>query len=110
VAIAWIEWRRKKTFKWLDVALMVIQGLAGIALTLMLFSQHPTTTLNLNYLLFNPLPFFFIPSVIRRKKIWWAVQMTLLALYAIGALFQSYPEGMGFLALCLLIRILINEK
>ena len=36
--------------------------------------------------------------------------MTLLALYAIGALFQSYPEGMGFLALCLLIRILINEK
>ena len=110
VAIAWIEWRRKKTFKWLDVALMVIQGMAGIALTLMLFSQHPTTTLNLNYLLFNPLPFFFIPSVIRRKKTWWAVQMTLLALYAIGALFQSYPEGMGFLALCLLIRILINEK
>ena len=110
VAIAWIEWRRRKTFKWLDVTLMVIQGLAGIALTLMLFSQHPTTTLNLNYLLFNPLPFFFIPSVVRRKKIWWAVQMTLLALYAIGAIFQSYPEGMGFLALCLLIRILINEK
>ena len=110
VAIAWIEWRRRKTFKWLDVTLMVIQGLAGIALTLMLFSQHPTTTLNLNYLLFNPLPFFFIPSVVRRKKIWWAVQMTLLALYAIGAIFQSYPEGMGFLALCLLTRILINEK
>ena len=110
VAIAWIEWRRRKTFKWLDVTLMVIQGLAGIALTLMLFSQHPTTTLNLNYLLFNPLPFFFIPSVVRRKKIWWAVQMTLLALYAIGAIFQSYPEGMGLLALCLLIRILINEK
>ena len=110
VAIVWIEWRRRKTFKWLDVTLMVIQGLAGIALTLMLFSQHPTTTLNLNYLLFNPLPFFFIPSVVRRKKIWWAVQMTLLALYAIGAIFQSYPEGMGFLALCLLIRILINEK
>ena len=110
VAIAWIEWRRKKTFKWLDVILMVLQGLMGIILTLMLFSQHPTTTLNLNYLLFNPLPFFFIPSVIRRKKTWWPVQMTMLALYAIGAFFQSYPEGMGFLALCLLIRILINEK
>ena len=110
VAISWLEWKRKKTFKWLDVTLMVIQGLAGIALTAMLFSQHPTTTLNLNYLLFNPLPFFFIPSVIRRKKTWWGVQMTLLALYAIGAMFQSYPEGMGFLALCLLIRILINEK
>ncbi|MBO4719353.1 MAG: DUF4105 domain-containing protein [Prevotella sp.] len=110
VAISWIEWRRKKTFKWLDVFLMTIQGLAGIALTAMLFSQHPTTTLNLNYLLFNPLPFFFIPSVIRRKKIWWSVQMVMLVLYAIGAFFQSYPEGMGFLALCLLIRILINEK
>ena len=110
VAITWIEWRRKKTFKWLDVFLMGIQGLAGIALTAMLFSQHPTTTLNLNYLLFNPLPFFFIPSVIQRKKIWWAVQMIMLVLYAIGAMFQSYPEGMGFLALCLLVRILVNEK
>ena len=110
VTIAWIEWRRKKTFKWLDVALMVIQGLMGIALTAMLFSQHPTTTLNLNYLLFNPLPFFFIPSVIKRKKTWWKVQMTLLALFAVGAIFQHYSEGMCFLALCLLIRILINEK
>ena len=110
VAITWVEWRRKKTFKWLDVFLMVIQGLAGIALTAMLFSQHPTTTLNLNYLLFNPLPLFFIPSVIRREKIWWAVQMIMLVLYAIGAIFQSYPEGMGFLALCLLIRVLVNEK
>ena len=110
VAITWIEWRRKKTFKWLDVFLMGIQGLAGIALTAMLFSQHPTTTLNLNYLLFNPLPFFFIPSVIQRKKIWWAVQMIMLVLYAIGAMFQSYPEGMGFLALCLLVRVLVNEK
>ena len=110
VAIAWLEWSRKKTFKWLDVTLMLIQGLVGIALTAMLFSQHPTTTLNLNYLLFNPLPFFFIPSVIKRKKTWWKVQMTMLALFAVGAIFQHYAEGMGFLALCLLIRILINEK
>ena len=110
VAIAWLEWSRKKTFKWVDVTLMLIQGLVGIALTAMLFSQHPTTTLNLNYLLFNPLPFFFIPSVIKRKKTWWKVQMTMLALFAVGAIFQHYAEGMGFLALCLLIRILINEK
>jgi hypothetical protein len=110
VAIAWVEWRRKKTFKWWDVTLMLVQGLAGIALTLMLFSQHPTTTLNLNYLLFNPLPLFYIPSVIKRKKGWWKIQMTMLALFAIGAFFQSYPEGMGFLALSLLIRILIHAK
>ena len=110
VAIAWLEWRRKKTFKWWDVTLMLVQGLAGIALTLLLFSQHPTTTLNLNYLLFNPLPLFFIPSVIKRKKGWWKIQMTLLALFAIGAFFQNYAEGTGFLALSLLIRILINAK
>ena len=105
-----LEWKRHKTFKYWDALLMLVQGLAGCVLFVMLFSQHPTTTLNLNYLLFNPLPLFFIPSVIRRKKGWWKVQMTLLARFAIGAFFQSYAEGMGFLALSLLIRILINAK
>ena len=105
IAIVWIEWRRKKRFRWWDVTLMLIQGLVGCVLTVMLFSQHPTTTLNLNYLLFNPLPFFFIPSVIKRKTtVWRMVLITMLGLFAIGAIFQSYAEGMGIVALCLLTR------
>lgn len=111
VAIAWIEWRRKKRFIGWDVVLMLVQGLVGCVLTVMLFSQHPTTTLNLNYLLFNPLPLFFIPSVVRRKIARWRIVLiTLLGLFAIGALFQSYAEGMGIVALCLLTRIIKHEK
>ena len=110
IAIVWIEWRRKKRFRWWDVTLMLIQGLVGCVLTVMLFSQHPTTTLNLNYLLFNPLPFFFIPSVIKRKTtVWRMVLITMLGLFAIGAIFQSYAEGMGIVALCLLTRTLNIE-
>ena len=105
IAIIWIEWRRKRRFVWWDVTLMLIQGLAGCILTVMLFSQHPTTTLNLNILLFNPLPLFFIPSVIRRKThVWRMLLITMLGLFAIGAFFQNYAEGMGIVALCLLTR------
>jgi hypothetical protein len=111
VGILWIEWRRKKTFKYWDMLLMSIQGLSGCILTVMLFSQHPTTTLNLNVLLFNPLPLFFLPAVFRRKADrWWIIQFVMLVLFAVGAFFQSYAEGMGFLALSLLLRIISNKR
>ena len=111
VCVMWIEWRRKKTLKWWDVLLMTVQGLAGCLLFVMIFSQHPTTSLNLNLLLLNPLPLFFIPAVIRRKGTrWWKLEITLLALYAIGSFFQSYPEGTMIVALSLLLRVIVNEK
>ena len=107
-----IEWKqRKKTFVYWDVFLMTVQGLAGCILFVMLFSQHPTTTLNLNIILFNPLPLFFIPAVIRRKaSLWWSILLTMLILYAISFLVQDFAEGMGIVALCLLLRYLINRK
>ena len=106
-----LEWKRKKTFKYWDVFLMTVQGLAGCVLFVMLFSQHPTTTLNLNILLFNPLPLFFIPAVIRRKgRLWWKMLLVMIVLFAIGFLFQRFAEGMGGLALCLLIRYWSNYR
>ena len=110
LCIAVFEWKRKKSFVCWDVFLMVFQGLIGLVLTVMIFSQHPTTSLNLNILLFNPVPLFFIPSVIRRRKTWWKFLAAMLVLYAIGGIFQSYPEGIWGLALCLLIRVIVNEK
>jgi hypothetical protein len=110
VCIAFVEWRRKKRFVWWDVTLMVIQGVIGLVLTVMIFSQHPTTSLNLNLLLFNPLPLLFIPSVIKGRKTWWKVLAAMLVLYAIGAIFQSYPEGIWGLALCLLSRIRVCRR
>lgn len=100
-----LEWKLKKVFVWWDVLLMLAQGLAGCVLFAMIFSQHPTTSLNLQILLLNPLPLFFIPSIIRGKKTKWQnLLLVLVVLFFIGSLFQHYAEGMLFLALSLLSR------
>lgn len=100
-----LEWKLKKVFVWWDVLLMLAQGLAGCVLFAMIFSQHPTTSLNLQILLLNPLPLFFIPSIIRGKKTKWQnLLLVLVILFFIGSLFQHYAEGMLILALSLLSR------
>ena len=100
-----LEWKLKKVFVWWDVLLMLAQGLAGCVLFAMIFSQHPTTSLNLQILLLNPLPLFFIPSIIRGKKTKWQnLLLVLVVLFFIGSLFQHYAEGMLILALSLLSR------
>ena len=111
IGIALYEWKRRKTMKWWDVTLMTIQSLAGIVLTVMIFSQHPTTSVNLNILLFNPLPLVFIPAIIKGKRRKWGwVLLTMLMLFAIAGVFQSYAEGISIVALCLLIRAIVNLK
>jgi TRAP-type C4-dicarboxylate transport system permease large subunit len=111
VVIAFWEWKRRKTFKYWDALLMLIQGLAGCVLFVMIFSQHPTTSLNLQLLLLNPLPFFFIPAVLRRRDTrWWRILAVMIVLFAIGGLFQHYAEGMLIVALCLLIRVFNGYK
>ena len=111
VIIAMIEWKRRKTFKYWDALLMTVQGLAGCVLFVMIFSQHPTTSLNLQLLILNPLPLFFIPAVLRRRKThWWTILLAMIILFAIGSLFQHYAEGMMILALSLLIRVICGKK
>ena len=108
LSIMFAEWKQKKCFIWWDVMLMVAEGLIGLLLTVMIFSQHPTTSINLNILLFNPLPLFFIPSVIKGRNTWFKVLAAMIVLYALGSIWQSYPEGIWSLALCLLSRIVIR--
>ena len=111
VGIALIEWKRKKRFKYWDALLMLIQGLAGCVLFIMIFSQHPTTSLNLQLLLLNPLPLFFIPAVLRlRETRWWIILAIMIVLFAIGRIFQVYAEGMMIVALSLLIRVIVKLK
>jgi len=109
ISIALIEWKKNKQFKLWDAMLMLIQGLAGCVLFVMIFSQHPTTSLNLQLLLLNPLPLFFIPAVLRRRKTrWWTILAVMIILFAIGSLVQHYAEGMIIVALSLLIRVGVN--
>lgn len=105
VGVALIEWKQKKRFKYWDALLMLMQGLAGCVLFVMIFSQHPTTSLNLQLLLLNPLSLLYIPSVLKGKtKRWRLVLLCMVILFAIGRIFQVYAEGMMIVALSLLIR------
>ena len=115
VFLALWEWKRKKTFKYYDALLMLLMGLAGCVLTVMIFSQHPATSINLQLLLFNPVHLFFLPAVLRRRRTtrYWVFLIVTTSLFLVGGVLQQYADGMYILALCLLIRFasnMINNK
>lgn len=108
-----VQWRKHCIFAVWEVLLMLATGIMGIVLFLMLFSQHPTVSLNLQFILLNPLPFLFLWPVIRGKKTrYWGITAILSLLFLLGALFQSYAEGIWSLALCLLLQsyLHLNRK
>ena len=112
--VAIVEWRKKQTYRWFDLTLLIPANIVGIVLVLMIFSEHPTTSINLQLLLLNPLSLFFLPAIVKhRKTMYWIISLVLIILFFIGAFFQDYAEGMEIVALCLLTRSishLINEK
>ena len=113
IAVFVYEQVKHRIVRWFDVLLMVLTGLAGIVLFVMLFSEHPCTSTNLQVLLLNPLPLFFVWKVAKGKKTrWFKIQLVLTILFLLGGLLQSYAEGMYVLALCLLLRCLrhYNDK
>ena len=106
-----IQWQRHCIFILWEVLLMLATGIIGIVLFLMLFSQHPTVRVNLQFILFNPLPWLFLWPIIRGKNtIYWRITAALCCLFLIGGLFQSYAEGIWNLALCLLLQSILHIK
>ncbi len=93
----------------LDTVLMALDGCVGLLLFVMLFSEHPTTSTNLQIFLFNPLALALAWKVSgkaargRRTRAWHYAILSLLA-YFIGGIFQDYAEGTHVLALSLLVR------
>ena len=111
IVIFFFEWRKKRAFVLWDVLLMITTGTIGIVLTLMLFSQHPTVSLNLQIILCNPLSWLFLWPVIRgRETRYWKITAILAVLFLIGSFFQCYAEGIHVLALCLLMQCYANMK
>jgi hypothetical protein len=105
-----LQWRSQCVFRWWEAVLMLVTGTFGIVLFLMLFSQHPTVSLNLQFILLNPLPFFFLWPVLRgRGARYWQLTAILAILFLIGGLFQSYAEGIWTLALCLLMQSVLHS-
>jgi len=104
-----IEGKRKTRFRWLDATILLVCGLVGMVLLAMIFSQHPTVSLNLQILFFCPFTLLYIYSSCResgKKRFlkWLKVWCALMILFFIGGLFQDYAEGIRFLALSLLFR------
>lgn len=109
------ELKRKRTVWLYDVTLLTLDGIAGLALLLMVFSEHPTVNANLQILLLNPLSVIFVYSLgnsaIRKHyHRYWTVLCACIAIFFIGAIFQTYADGMMLLACTLLVRIAVNHK
>lgn len=109
VVVSTVEWKSGRWLRFYDVLLMTAQALVGIILMALLFSEHPTTSTNLQVLLFNPLPLVFVYSVVRGKHtVWWPLSVVLSLLFIIGGLAQCYAEGMVIVALSLLVRSVLG--
>jgi hypothetical protein len=104
------EWKRKRCEVYFDAFLMLTIGTVGLLLLIMFFSEHPTTSTNLQILLFNPLSLVFIPAIIKRRKTsYWNILLICLIMFFLGGIFQDYAEGLEIVALSLLIRIWIHK-
>ncbi len=111
VLLSVIQYQKKCTYRWYDVLLMLSTGMIGFVLFLMLFSSHPTVSINLQLLLFNPLPWFFLWPVIKGKSTrYWMITMILCCAFFIGSFFQCYAEGLWCLALCLLLQSYLHIR
>ncbi len=102
------SWRKKRLW-WVDTILLLITGFPGLILLSMAFSQHPTVQINFQILLLNPLNLVFVWSVTKKARkggIHWYYHLWGAMLFAalLAQLWQDYAEGMGILALSLLIR------
>lgn len=117
VVLTLVELYLKKDYWWVDAMLFLVLGLAGVILTAMIFSQHPTVRLNLQILMLNPLALVGLVWMLsvarknkeRRRHIYFAA-IIFLVLFLLGGFWQNYAEGLTILALSLLIRYILKGK
>lgn len=102
---------KKWWFWWFDALLMLVLGVCGLILTAMIFSQHPTVSLNLQILFLNPLALVGVYAALKRNpKHWfWTFYVVCIVLFLLADLFkiQHFAAGLTSLAFALLFRILI---
>lgn len=115
VGITTIEALRKANYWLTDTIMMSITGTCGLILFAMIFSQHPTVSLNLQILLLNPLNLVFLWSTSKKIKKgqpckWQKAWTVLIILFLLGGIMQSYAEGIYFVALSLLYRNIMKIR
>lgn len=113
-AIVVAEFKTKKRFLWVDISLLLASGLAGLILFVMLFSEHPTTSTNLQIFILCPLNLYWAIYIIKNKRNErklrkaWTFLSIMLCIGLSGRLIQVYAEGMPLLALSLLLKNCCN--
>lgn len=113
-AIVVAEFKTKKRFLWVDISLLLASGLAGLILFVMLFSEHPTTSTNLQIFILCPLNLYWAIYIIKNKRNErklrkaWTFLSIMLCIGLTGRLIQVYAEGMPLLALSLLLKNCCN--
>lgn len=113
-AIVVAEFKTKKRFLWVDISLLLASGLAGLILFVMLFSEHPTTSTNLQIFILCPLNLYWAIYIIKNKRNErklrkaWTLLSIMLCIGLSGRLIQVYAEGMPLLALSLLLKNCCN--
>lgn len=113
-AIVVAEFKTKKRYLWVDISLLLASGLAGLILFVMLFSEHPTTSTNLQIFILCPLNLYWAIYIIKNKRNErklrkaWTFLSIMLCIGLSGRLIQVYAEGMPLLALSLLLKNCCN--
>lgn len=113
-AIVVAEFKTKKRFLWVEISLLLASGLAGLILFVMLFSEHPTTSTNLQIFILCPLNLYWAIYIIKNKRNErklrkaWTFLSIMLCIGLSGRLIQVYAEGMPLLALSLLLKNCCN--
>ena len=96
-------------FNYTDYTLCCLYAVPGILLVCMLFSQHPTVSLNFQILLFNPLLFWLAHPKCRVQRRW-EIILGCAVLFLILGVAQSYAEGVIVLGIALGCLALSNIR
>ena len=108
LAVVLVERKRKKRLWQFDFAMLLITGVMGLVLFAMVFSQHPTVSLNYQILVFNPLSLVLLAPITKclrqGKPSRWLEMLGWMnaAGILLGVFYQSYAEGVILLALVLM--------
>ncbi|MBS7284653.1 MAG: DUF4105 domain-containing protein [Prevotella sp.] len=109
-ALSIMEERRQRCFVAVDILLFTLISIVGLLLWLLLFSQHPTTSTNLQCLLFHPLPLLFLRALYRNNATrFWDIELCMLILFFLGWFIQDYAEGVLLIGICLLLRCYVHR-
>ena len=93
-----------------DILTWSVSGFAGLMLTAMIFSQHPTVNCNLQIFILNPLNIGLLAPPLRKNRSYVIILLACYVAGLLGSLIQTYACGIVLLALILTMRILLYMR